>query len=399
MSQSAPETKAPPAEAQLLSHLKRLTEGRAGQRVLHFHLSRLQRHNRRDKHLQIVANMLDELVQRHAGKLFRLSSGDIVVICKGARRKTLEGAVELIRYLFIDDPLTQHDEGGGEFCSLYDLEHDYGRFLPLVERLNRAEERRQTPALPRRAEPPPRPRRPLGPEHLGELLGIIARADLSSVMRRQTVWSLPPGALPQPIFEEVFVSIEELGQALAPEYQLGTDRWLFQYLTQVLDRRVLALLLRDYPAAGRALSLNVNIATLLSPEFSNFEERLPVRARGNLILEVQLADIWSDFGAFLFVEHMVRQHGHRLLLDGVRHRALPFLDARRLGVDYVKLVWDDALLELDNAATLEFRQALERLMPVRVILMRCERPEAVRFGQAAGISLFQGWHIDRLARR
>jgi hypothetical protein len=398
MPQSAIETKAPPAEGQLLSHLKRLAEGRAGQRALHFHLSRLQRHNRRDKHLQIVANMLDELVRRHAGRLFRLASGDIVVTCKGARRKTLEGAVELIRYLFVDDPLTQHDDGGSEFCSLFDLEHDYGRFLALVERLNRAAERRQTAELPRRAAPPPRPRRPLGPEHLGELLGIVARADLSSVMRRQRVWSLPPGATPQPIFEEVFVSIEELGQALTPEYQLGSDRWLFQYLTQALDRRVLALLLRDYPAAPHALSLNVNIATLLSSEFSDFEERLPVRARGNLILELQLADIWSDFGAFLFVEHVARQHGHRLLLDGVRHRALPFLDARRLGIDYVKLVWDDALLALDKDATIEFRHALERLMPMRAILMRCERAEAVRFGQAAGISLFQGWHIDRLAR-
>lgn len=393
------DTKASASEAQLLRHVRRLGEARPGQRALLFHLSRLQRHNRRDKHLQIAANMLDEVVQRFSGRLFRLAGGDIVVTCKGARRKTLEGAVELIRYLFSDDPLTQHDDSGRDFCSLFDLEHDYARFLSLVQGLNDAQAKRATTHLPKGEDggAPPR-RRPLDPEHLADILGIVNRADLSSVMRRQTVWALAPGEAAQPLFEELFVSIEELGQALAPDYHLGNDRWLFQYLTQALDRRVLSLLAKDYPAATRRLSLNVNVATLLSPEFSEFEERLPVRGRGNLMLELQLADIWSDFGAYLFAENMARQHGYRLLLDAVRFRSLPLVDARRLGVDYLKLIWDDAMLTLDPEDEAELRGALERLAPVRVVLMRCERAEAVSFGQEMGISLFQGWHMDRLAR-
>ncbi|HZB94232.1 MAG TPA: hypothetical protein VE397_22475 [Stellaceae bacterium] len=398
MVESSTEAKAPAAEVQLLRHLRRLAEVRSGQRALHFHLSRLQRHHRRDKHLQIVANMLDELVQRFEGRLFRLANSDIVLICKGARRKTLEGTVDLIRYLFGEDPLAKHDDGGSAFCSLFDLEHDYDRFLAQVERLREAEARQRAAAVPTRADPRPSRRRPLGPEHLGDILGIVNRADLSSVLRRQTVWSLSPGAVAQPLFDEIFVSIEELGQALAPEYHLGNDRWLFQYLTQALDRRVLWLLARDYPVGAHGISLNVNVATLLSPEFSDFEEHLPVRARGNILLELQLADIWSDFGAYLFAENMAKQHGHRLLLDAVRFRSLPLIDPKRLGVDYLKLVWDDALLELTDEGAEEFRQALERIAPVRVILMRCERAEAVAFGQAAGIALFQGWYMDRLAR-
>ncbi len=393
------EAKPPGAETLLLRHVRRLGAVRPGQRAMFFHLSRLQPHHRRDKHLQIAANMLDEVVRRFSGRLFRLAGGDLVVTCKGARRKTLEGAIELLRYLFSDDPLAQHDDSGDEFCSLFDLEHDYDRFFALVQRLDEVQAKRAATELePRRAGAPRRQRRPLDPEHLGDILGIVNRADLSSVMRRQTVWSLPPDATPQPIFEELFVSIEELGQALAPDFQLANDRWLFQYLTQALDRRVLALLTREYPAATRSLSLNVNVATLLSPEFSGFEERLPMRARGNILLELQLADIWSDFGAFVFAGHVAKQHGYRLLLDAVRHRALPLIDARMLGVDYLKLVWDDALLALDAEDELELRRALERLAPVRVVLMRCERAEAVSFGQAAGITLFQGWHMDRLAR-
>lgn len=391
------EVSPPGAETLLLRHVRRLGAVRPGQRAMFFHLSRLQPHHRRDKHLQIASNMLDEVVRRFSGRLFRFANGDLVVTCRGARRKTLEDAIALLRYLFSDDPLAQHDDSGDEFCTLFDLEHDYDRFLALAQRLDEARAKRSATDLPRK-DRPRKQRKPLDPEHLGDILGIVNRADLSGVMRRQTVWSLPQHAAPQPLFEELFVSIEELGEALAPEFQLSRDRWLFQYLTQALDRRVLALLTRDYPAASRSLSLNVNIATLLSPEFSGFEERLPMRARGNLLLELQLADIWSDFGAFVFAEHMARQHGYRLLLDAVGHRALPLIDARQLGIDYLKLVWDDALLALDTEDELELRRIVERLAPVRVILMRCDRAEAVSFGQSAGIALFQGWYVDGLAR-
>lgn len=397
MTSTPSEARTPPAEAQLLSYVHHLSDARAGQRAVLFHLSRLQRHNRRDTHLQIAANMLEDVVQRFSGRLFVLATGDIVLIGKSTRRKTLDGAAALIRYLFHDDPLAQHDDAAGDFCSLFDLEADYDRFLAVVRRLKEAQERRLAGEVVRRGGAPPRPRRPLDPEHLAEVLGIINRADLSNVMRRQAVWSLVPGARPQRLFEELFVSIEELGQALAPDYQLGNDRWLFQYLTQALDRRVLSRLVRDYPGLAGGLSLNINVATLLSPEFAAFEDYLPVRARGKIVFELQLADIWSDVGAYLFAGNLAKQHGYRLALDGVRRRALPLIDAGQLGVDYLKLIWEDGLLALDTEEQQEFRLALEAV-PARVILMRCDRAEALSFGHAAGISLFQGWYLDRLAR-
>ena len=94
-------------EAQLLRHVRQIGEVRLAQRALLFHLSRLQKHHRRDKHLRIAANMLEELVNRFNGRLFLLQEGDLVVTCKGARQKTLEEAVEVIRYLFNDDPLAR----------------------------------------------------------------------------------------------------------------------------------------------------------------------------------------------------------------------------------------------------------------------------------------------------
>jgi hypothetical protein len=30
------------------------------------------------------------------------------------------------------------------------------------------------------------------------------------------------------------------------------------------------------------------------------------------------------------------------------------------------------------------------------VLTRCGRQEAIRFGHAVGIHLFQGWHLDRM---
>lgn len=390
------ETKPTPPEALLLRYVRQLGDQRLAQRALHFHLSGLQKQHRQDQHLRIAANMLEDLVLRFDGRIFLLQSGDIVLTCRGARRKTLEGSIEIIRYLFNDDPLAWEESPREDFCSLYDLESDYDRFLAAVKRINEALVKPEDEALPGKRNGAPRQQKqPLDPEHLGEVLATINRADLANLIRCQTVWMMAPGAAPEPMFDELFVSIEELGNALAPNYRLASDRWLFQYLTQSLDRRVLSMLVREYPAVPRGLSLNINLATLLSPDFLRFEDYLPVRARGNVILELQLADVWSDFGAFLFAANMVKQREYRLCLDAVKHTALPLIDADRLGVDFVKLIWDDALLSIGDEDKQQLRRLVAESGSAQVILIRCDSAEAVAFGQSAGIRLFQGWYTDR----
>lgn len=65
---------------------------------------------------------------------------------------------------------------------------------------------------------------------------------------------------------------------------------------------------------------------------------------------------------------------------------------------YVKVVWDDALLQAADGAMRELRAAIADCGAERIILTRCGRRQAIDVGQAMGIELFQGWQVDQANR-
>jgi hypothetical protein len=283
----------------LFAHLGQVAAAPSGQRALIFRLSRLHRSHRRDKHIQIVANMLQEVLAQYPGRLFALRNGDLVMVCKGITRKAIEETTELLRYLFNDDPLAREGAEQADFCAAFDLEVSYQQFVDALEEIRESEGKR-------RAERPP-------PVHLassGEtglldsarasaLIAAMNRIDLSNMGRRQTVWEMVPGKPPQPRFDEFFFSIERVRNAIGEDFDLAKDRQLFTYLMRWLDRYMLSTLLRDHSTFQRPLSVNINLATLLSPEFTTFDDLRPTDWRDRIILEIQLADLWSDLPAFL----------------------------------------------------------------------------------------------------
>jgi hypothetical protein len=144
-------------------------------------------------------------------------------------------------------------------------------------------------------------------------------------------------------------------------------------------------------------SVNLNVASVLSPAFLNFDSDLPVGSRGTVVLELQQPDVFADLRAFAFARDFVKERGYRICLDGVTRESMAFIDPEKMGVDLVKLHWNDDLpREVGNGAGAEFRQALQRIGPDHIILHRCESEDAVRFGHSMGIPMFQGHHVDAL---
>ena len=60
------------------------------------------------------------------------------------------------------------------------------------------------------------------------------------------------------------------------------------------------------------------------------------------------------------------------------------------------MLWDDALLQLDERTLRELCEAIAECGKGRIILTRCGRREAIKVGQAMGIHLFQGWQVDQV---
>src|SRR3546814_1927605 len=81
-------------------------------------------------------------------------------------------------------------------------------------------------------------------------------------------------------------SSDLLARTVLPDVNLATNRWLFQHLTQTLDRRVLKLLSRaDDTDLHAAISINLNVETLLSPAFLEFDASLRMGSRGTIVVE------------------------------------------------------------------------------------------------------------------
>src|SRR6185312_2466664 len=281
-SSGATTVKGPAASEALVNQIEHVA-GSVGWRAIVFHLSRLQRAHRAEKHLLIAANMLEDIVRQHFGRLFLLPNNDLVAVCKGIKAKTIQDAEETLRYLFNDDSLLRHTQGASGFSQSFDLEREHLACLVAIRKRNEIARptRADAPAvkLPAPTAIEPAATEPVAtdpvstaiePARVAELLSAVSRVDLSPMLRRQTAWKVRGGSTPEPHSEEVFISIKALREAVGPAFTLATDRQLFVYLSRQLDSYILRPLSWEHFSVGAPLSFNINLATLQSPEFAEF---------------------------------------------------------------------------------------------------------------------------------
>ena len=384
-------------EVLLLETIKRLERNPGERLAVHLNLSKLRARYRQSHHLRIAHNTFEDLVRNLDGQVFLLSNGDIIFLHVSGNLEPVDEAVLRVRHLFSDDPLVQIDDAPAstEFCTWYDLSQDFDRFARLGGdllaqyklRRHRGAGDKEKAAL-----------KPMTPALLAEIEAALAQADLSSLTRQQSICAIKDGAAPVAVMKEFYVSIRDLQGLIAKGVDLTSDRWLFQRLTQTLDRRVLSQFSRlDSSDTWRYFSLNLNVATLLSPEFLKFDASLRSGARGTIVVELPPADVFGDMPAFVFARDFAQARGYRICLDGLTILTAPLINRGQLGVDLLKLYWD---AEMADDPTESRKQDLEEFVkktgPARVILARCDNQDAVDFGVSLGISMFQGRHIDRL---
>ena len=412
-----------PQEYNLLEYVERLGRFREGKRAVHIHLSRLKSYNKLDYQLRIAVNTFETSVKMVEGQLFKLANHDLFFVYGGTKAQDIDDAIMRLRYLFTDDPLAQTiEEGGGEgFCTWYDVDREYEGVLALARALYEEFQKRQkrmalitgTPTTTSARITAPggnhmasaanvsTTKIPIDPHRLGELVDAITRADLSNMMRRQSIYAVLGNRPPQFLFSELFISIMELRNLILPNYNITANRWLFQFLTETLDKRMLAMMLRnDDPEIAQSISLNLNITSLLSPEFLSFDAGLKPGARGTIIIELQLIDIYSDLAAYSFARDFLHDRGYRICLDGVTDHNIPYFDRDKLGIDLIKLQWSPGMLE--ERATrrhASLKEMIDKTGKARVIMCHVDNAEAIDFGQSIGIAMFQGRHLDQLVPR
>ncbi len=392
-------------ELKLVDTVGGINNEAASWRAVYFRFDQLLEQYRSDYQIQIAVNLLNDLLVVHQGGVFVCFDRTIILLCRNITKGQLDKAIFQLRYLFMDDPLA-YDAGGDEnpeFCRIYDLGVEYAEFYQFcrkklsqntrVEQLAENAQRTVAGELP-----PQNAARSFTPTRLAHVEHDLNKADLSRVFRRQPVCAVTAEYDVRKIFDEYYIHISHLRQMLRMEADFFSNRWLFRYLTQLLDDRMLDMLIMS-PARyfETPVSLNFNIETILSRKFREFDSVIKPLVKVPLVVEVQIGDVFSDIAGFVTARNLLQKLGYKVCIDGLTTLGITHIDRERLGFDLAKLQWN-ADIETDMGAEENYSvmRAVKNCGPNRVILCRCDTRQAVAYGQAMGINLFQGRFLDRI---
>lgn len=342
-------------------------------RALLLRLSRLPENLARPHHLRLARSALDPLTIADRARLFNLPNGDVAMVWRGEAAEALRESLKAVLHLFAGEDEKLPDPGA--LVLALRLPEEAQTLLQALDEASR----------PLAHDDPARgaPTDPLDPQALAAVEAALAQADVARFVRRRPVCERGADGEFRLRWEERALSVAEIAASLAPDRAMRADPWLFRRLTRTLDRRMLALLgapheLRD---AG-PFSLSLNVASILSPEFLRFDASLPATLRGRVVLGLTPADIMADPAAFLFAREFARERGYRLVLRGVTADLLDVFPLRRIGLDLLQLRFSPELT----------RAGADLALPEggRIVLSRADSGEALAWGRAQGVVLYQG---------
>jgi EAL domain-containing protein (putative c-di-GMP-specific phosphodiesterase class I) len=337
--------------------------------------------------------MLAALARRREAWLFERSDGDAVLVCRGIAIGEVHEIVGAIADLLGLPPPDLDPTTPSTLTTWFDLTQYEG-----IEALSAFAQ--AGPCRPvvddQTAQAEASGDRPLTPKDLGRIAAALHGRPMHSLLRGQRALRVEAGGNAALLFTESYVSIEELKRTLAPGIDLFARPALFHFLTRILDACLLtALAQAPAGAMPERISLNLNLASLSSPEFDRLDRALGDRRRP--VVEIQLIDAVADGEAYFTARNTLRRRGYPILLDAVGPSHLPQIDLARLDADFVKILWkptDPCAASTPPPEAVV--RAVRRIGRDKVILARVEAEEAVRWGLSCGIARFQGRYIDRL---
>lgn len=381
-------------ENKLLENLQYLEKKPQGYCAVHVHLSQLQKTNLKPDYIRIAERAFDEIRLSHNSDLFILGNYDIFLTCPGTKVSGIDKALAAVKSLFKADPLVEKRDISGEesFSSWYDLEEDFDYFKEAVVSAILSGKKSSMQAGYASMDD-----EKLTPKNLDQLARSFKKLDARPLMRNQSAVKIGATGQGQLLFREYFVSIGDLRKKIAPNIDLLADRWLFQFLTTILDQRVLHMLrtqsMDDLP---KNVSLNLNLQTIHSKDFQLFDQFVGKEAN-RIILEFQPVDVFSNINDYYEVRDLLQGRGYKVLIDALQPLVLDYFDPSMLSADFYKIAWGDRLggsTTKEGAA--ETRELIHSIGSSKVVISHVDSEEAIKYGLQLGVSRFQGFFVDKL---
>lgn len=364
--------------------LNGLTGSTKGVVVLYLKLSALSPVNKMPQKVKAFAELVrDDAAKTGQVAAFILSNQDAAFVMKNQPSGKPGELIRRMRQTFQGDRALYDSQI--DLAHVYRLETDYEAVKAVAEQREAEHKRAEKSVAPAQAVP-------LAPEHLDAILRNIQGFNILRLIRRQEALQLSASGF-SGLFFEYFTSMDDLKKAIAPEVDVLSNRWLFQYLSETLDKRMLGISGELFAHTPKKLSLNLNVSTLFTPMFEDFLTQMPDHLK--MIVEVRLMDAMQNTNRFMTARDLLRETGNEILIDGLMPDVFDFVDMNLFESDYVKLNMPFGGLNARTEASLN--RMVETFPAEKVILMRVENEDSLEWGLTHGVDKFQGYFIDSLS--
>ncbi len=384
------------AEAKLVETLSEIRDSCDDWMAIAFHMNLLQEQYRSDYQLKIAVNLVHDLLTAYEGGIFQFMDGSMVVLCNHMSTTLANKLVFQLRYLCMDDPLAYTEDGRENpgFCTTYRLGLDWQKCLNYATRRMTQVSRTGRGGEDKTEEP--KAKGLFSAARLATVERELSQLDLGPAIRRQPVCAITAAGAVKRVFDELYINIHHLQQLLKVDVDFLSNKWLFKYLTVLLDKRVIAMLkTQSAQYLMQPVSININAETLLSEQFTEFDASLHPAQKVGIVFEVPVLDVFADMTAFAIARDTAQKRGYRVCVDGLTTQSFLHLNRESIKADLIKLQWPaDQPSELDRPENQTLKFAIQACGVGRVILCRCDSKAALEYGQALGLSLFQGRHLD-----
>lgn len=385
----------------VMEYIKSLGENINSFKVLSLNLHLLAPKILTDQNIKSLREVFIPAV-KNGMKVFDLPNGDIITVFAKSLNDEILSALVKIKFLLQEDERVAKAAylQDCEIADIWDMVKNYASINEKLSSVyNNTDDDNTLPAetkinnfdnLPKHGG------EKLTTAMLDKVQKIIAVSDFSSFIRRQSICAVIGKSMPQRVFEEVYVSISDMRDSLLPNVDVFSDKWLFLALTEALDRRVLEIISRHDDGSLRSnFSVNINVATILSDDFLRFDETIDNSQRKSIMLELQLADIFSDMRSYNLAKTFAQSRGYKICIDGITVDKLAYLNRRNLDCDLMKIVWHPEFVRLvgSDKHFIDYANKAER---AKIILCRIDDAKAVEIGNSLGINLYQGRYIQKL---
>ena len=371
------------SEKILLDALDRVAKNPMGYTVLYVNISKLKPKNRHPRFVKVITKLFDSVVGTTKGIMFVLSNGDIAILSKNTPENIVDDAVKKLRMGLPADPILSEDSQN--FAKVYMFPKDYVLFYEKIEQMLKSGTPQQLLQ---------RTKRPL---RAGEIEAIIDRMDeieIGEIVKRQSIVSINSQGKFTTKMQEFFVAVKDLEKFYPSDIDFTADRWLFQYLTQILDKKTLSAFksaeIKNWP---QGISINLNLSSVNSKEFQDFSNKF-IKNDQQIIVEIQMMEVMNNLNLYKEVKESLHEKGYKVLLDSLNPTSLSMLNLESLSPDMIKLFWEP-LLEY-NKEDENVKSAISQLGAENVILAKCDSETSLKWGLSYGIKSYQGPYIDEI---